>query len=80
MKGFGRLKDHTEISRGAEYAVDFMPKIKLETAIADDLPAQVIEAMTPRNEAIFFHFTREFSPLKFRHTEHLSESKLDPGH
>jgi nitrogen regulatory protein P-II 2 len=62
VKGFGRLKDHTEISRGAEYAVDFMPKIKLETAIADDLPAQVIEAMTPRNEAIFFISPGSFRP------------------
>jgi nitrogen regulatory protein P-II 1 len=36
VKGFGRQKGHTEISRGTEYAVDFMPRIKLETDIADD--------------------------------------------
>jgi nitrogen regulatory protein P-II 2 len=45
VKGFGRQKGHTEIYRGAEYVVDFMPKLKLETAVADDLLAQVIEAI-----------------------------------
>ncbi len=45
VKGFGRQKGHTEIYRGAEYVVDFMPKIKLETAVADDLSSQVVEAI-----------------------------------
>ena len=46
VKGFGRQKGHTELYRGAEYAVDFLPKIKLEVAVADDLLDQVLEAIT----------------------------------
>lgn len=46
VKGFGRQKGHTELYRGAEYKVDFIPKVKLEVAIADDLLDQVIEAIT----------------------------------
>jgi nitrogen regulatory protein P-II 2 len=46
VKGFGRQKGHTELYRGAEYVVDFLPKVKLEVAIDDDLVDQVIEAIT----------------------------------
>lgn len=46
VKGFGRQKGHTELYRGAEYVVDFLPKVKLEIAIADDLVDAVIEAIT----------------------------------
>ena len=46
VKGFGRQKGHTELYRGAEYAVDFLPKIKLEIAITTDLVDQVVEAIT----------------------------------
>ena len=46
VKGFGRQKGHTELYRGAEYAVDFLPKIKLEVAIDEDLLDQVVEAIT----------------------------------
>ena len=46
VKGFGRQKGHTELYRGAEYVVDFLPKIKVEIAIDDDLIDQVIEAIT----------------------------------
>ena len=46
VKGFGRQKGHTELYRGAEYVVDFLPKVKLEVAIKDDLVEQVIEAIT----------------------------------
>ncbi|HEY4731825.1 MAG TPA: P-II family nitrogen regulator [Gammaproteobacteria bacterium] len=46
VKGFGRQKGHTELYRGAEYKVDFIPKVKLEVAIADNLLDQVIEAIT----------------------------------
>ena len=46
VKGFGRQKGHTELYRGAEYVVDFLPKIKLETAVDDPLVDQVIEAIT----------------------------------
>ncbi|HQR60471.1 MAG TPA: P-II family nitrogen regulator [Methylophilaceae bacterium] len=45
VKGFGRQKGHTELYRGAEYVVDFLPKVKLEAAIADDMLDQVIEAI-----------------------------------
>ncbi|MDT0635717.1 P-II family nitrogen regulator [Spectribacter hydrogenoxidans] len=46
VKGFGRQKGHTELYRGAEYAVDFLPKVKLEVAIADDQVDRVVEAIT----------------------------------
>jgi len=45
VKGFGRQKGHTELYRGAEYVVDFIPKIKLEIIVADDLVQKVIEAI-----------------------------------
>ena len=45
VKGFGRQKGHTELYRGAEYVVDFLPKVKLEVAIDDSLLDQVIEAI-----------------------------------
>ena len=46
VKGFGRQKGHTELYRGAEYVVDFLPKIKLEIAVDDDLLDLVIEAIS----------------------------------
>ncbi|MCP4563300.1 MAG: P-II family nitrogen regulator [Bosea sp.] len=46
VKGYGRQKGHTEIYRGAEYAVSFLPKIKIEVAVTDDLVGKVIEAIT----------------------------------
>ena len=45
VKGFGRQKGHTELYRGAEYVVDFLPKVKIEAAIHSDLLDQVIEAI-----------------------------------
>ncbi|MDL5037021.1 P-II family nitrogen regulator [Comamonas resistens] len=45
VKGFGRQKGHTELYRGAEYVVDFLPKLKIEVAIADDLLESVIDAI-----------------------------------
>ncbi|MGE4335546.1 MAG: P-II family nitrogen regulator [Pigmentiphaga sp.] len=45
IKGFGRQKGHTELYRGAEYVVDFLPKVKLEVALADDLVEQAVEAI-----------------------------------
>ena len=45
VKGFGRQKGHTELYRGAEYVVDFLPKIKIETAVTDDLVERVIETI-----------------------------------
>ena len=45
VKGFGRQKGHTELYRGAEYVVDFIPKVKLEIAVADELVAKVIETI-----------------------------------
>ena len=46
VKGFGRQKGHTELYRGAEYAIDFLPKIKLEVAVQSDLVDRVIESIT----------------------------------
>lgn len=46
VKGFGRQKGHTELYRGAEYVVDFLPKVKLEIAVSDDQVDIVIEAIT----------------------------------
>jgi nitrogen regulatory protein P-II 2 len=46
VKGFGRQKGHTELYRGAEYVVDFLPKTKIEVAIKDDILDQVIEAIS----------------------------------
>ena len=45
-KGYGRQKGHSELYRGAEYVIDFLPKIKIEVVVADDLAASVIEAIT----------------------------------
>ncbi len=45
-KGFGRQKGHTELYRGAEYVVDFLPKVKLEVVVPDQLAEQVVEAIT----------------------------------
>ena len=45
VKGFGRQKGHTELYRGAEYVVDFLPKVKVEAAIKDDMTDRVIEAI-----------------------------------
>ena len=46
VKGFGRQKGHTEIYRGAEYAVSFLPKLKIEVAVKSDLADRVVEAIT----------------------------------
>lgn len=45
VKGFGRQKGHTEVYRGAEYSVDFLPKIKIEVVTAGDMAAKVVEAI-----------------------------------
>jgi nitrogen regulatory protein P-II 1 len=45
VKGFGRQKGHTELYRGAEYVVDFIPKIKMEIIVKDDMAAKVIETI-----------------------------------
>jgi len=46
VKGFGRQKGHTELYRGAEYVVDFLPKVKVEVAVDDGMLDQVLEAIT----------------------------------
>lgn len=46
VKGFGRQKGHTEIYRGSEYTIDFLPKVKLEVVVADEQAEDVIEAIT----------------------------------
>ncbi len=45
VKGFGRQKGHSELYRGAEYVVDFIPKVKIEIAVSDDMVAKVVEAI-----------------------------------
>ena len=45
VKGFGRQKGHTELYRGAEYVVDFLPKIKVEVVLGDDMVEQAVEAI-----------------------------------
>jgi len=45
VKGFGRQKGHTEIYRGSEYTVDFLPKVKVEIAVADDVAGKAIDAI-----------------------------------
>jgi nitrogen regulatory protein PII len=45
VKGFGRQKGHTELYRGAEYTVDFLPKVKLETIVSEDMEDKVVEAI-----------------------------------
>jgi len=45
VKGFGRQKGHTELYRGAEYVVDFLPKVKIEVAVSSDIADQTIEAI-----------------------------------
>ncbi|MBM38002.1 MAG: transcriptional regulator [Woeseia sp.] len=45
-KGFGRQRGHTELYRGAEYVVDFLPKVKIELAVADEIFEQVVEAIS----------------------------------
>lgn len=46
VKGFGRQKGHTELYRGAEYVIDFLPKLKIEVAVTDELVENVIDAIT----------------------------------
>lgn len=46
VKGFGRQKGHTELYRGAEYVIDFLPKLKVEVAVPDELVNKVIDAIT----------------------------------
>ena len=45
VKGFGRQKGHTEVSRGSEYNVDFLPKVKIEIAVTDEMADQTVEAI-----------------------------------
>jgi nitrogen regulatory protein PII len=45
VKGFGRQKGHTEIYRGSEYTVDFLPKVKIEIAVADEVAANVVDTI-----------------------------------
>ncbi len=45
VKGFGRQKGHTELYRGAEYVVDFLPKVKLETAVSEDIVSQAVDTI-----------------------------------
>ncbi len=57
VKGFGRQKGHTELYRGAEYVVDFLPKVKVEAAIKSELLDQVIEAIAAEKDVDGFHIS-----------------------
>ena len=46
VKGFGRQKGHTELYRGAEYVVDFLPKVKIEVAVAEEMVSKVVDTIT----------------------------------
>ena len=63
VKGFGRQKGHTELYRGAEYVVDFLPKVKIEIAVADGVVDQTIEAITKAAQTGKMPYT---SPLVLR--------------
>ena len=62
VKGFGRQKGHTELYRGAEYVVDFLPKIKLEIAISSEMVDSVVEAVT-KSAVSYTHLTLPTSDL-----------------
>ena len=61
VKGFGRQKGHTELYRGAEYVVDFLPKVKIEAAVSDELVDRVIEAVEGAARSV---------PVSYRPSEH----------
>jgi nitrogen regulatory protein P-II 2 len=50
VKGFGRQKGHTELYRGAEYVVDFLPKVRVDAAVSDDIVDQVVEAISQASQ------------------------------
>ena len=52
VKGFGRQKGHTELYRGAEYVIDFLPKVKIEIAVSDKLTKKVIEAISKDRKSV----------------------------
>ena len=60
VKGFGRQKGHTKLYRGAEYVVDFMPKVKLEVAISDDLTVRTLESIVGADSTSKFGDGRMF--------------------
>ena len=72
VRGFGRQKGHTELYRGAEYVVDYIPKVKIEVPIADDLLDQVIEAIMQSAQ------TAKIADGKIFITELKIESKIGP--
>jgi nitrogen regulatory protein PII len=54
VKGFGRQKGHTELYRGAEYSVDFLPKVKIQILVSDDKAARVVEVITASARTCMF--------------------------
>jgi nitrogen regulatory protein PII len=66
VKGFGRQRGHTELYRGAEYVVDFLPKTKVEVAVDDDIAEQVIEAICKPRAPARSATARSSSPLEDR--------------
>jgi nitrogen regulatory protein P-II 2 len=66
VKGYGRQKGHTEIYRGAEYAVNFLPKIKIEVAVRTEMAQAVIEAITAAQGRVRSATGRSLSPRLIR--------------
>ena len=74
-KGFGRQKGHTELYRGAEYVVDFLPKVKLEIVLSDEMVENAVEAI--RKAAQIASAPR--SPGRMRSTSSITETKIVPS-
>ena len=64
VKGFGRQKGHTELYRGAEYVVDFLPKVKLEIIVRDDQVANVVAAIEPASTVLTWFVKGPVAPVR----------------
>mgnify|MGYP003320875851 CR=1 FL=1 len=72
VKGFGRQKGHTELYRGAEYVVDFLPKVKIEVAVDDDQLSAVIESISKSLSVIVHEFLNLVNSDTFDRSEKTS--------
>ena len=74
VKGFGRQKGHTELYRGAEYSVDFLPKVKIQILVPDDKAAKVVEVITDSAK-----YRQDRRRENFRHEHRRSDSHPHRG-
>ena len=72
VKGFGRQKGHTELYRGAEYQVNFLPKIKMEIIVSEEMAERVIETIAEIAQSMPYFL------LNALHSTHLSSVRIDP--